>query len=221
MGNDGSRLPNETPGYRQAREELLQAEIDLRRQAESVAVLRRKLPVGGEVPEDYVFEGAGGSVRMSELFERGDTLVAYSFMYGPDMDHACPMCTSMLDGLDGEAPHITQRVNLVVIARSPIARIMEHAGRRGWSKLRLLSSQGNSYNRDYLAEAPDGSQLPMLNVFVREGGRIRHFYATEMLFAKQEPGEQARHIDLLWPLWQVLDLTPGGRGSDWLPKLAY
>ncbi|HXC49640.1 MAG TPA: DUF899 family protein [Candidatus Limnocylindrales bacterium] len=216
-----SRLPNETSEYRAARERLLEAEVALRRQMESVAELRRKLPLGGKVPEDYVFEGAGGPVRLSELFTRGDTLVAYSFMYGPNMEHACPLCTSMLDGLDGEAPHIREHVSLVVIAKSPIARIMEHAGRRGWSDLTLLSSHDNDYNRDYLGEAPDGSQLPMLNVFVKDDGAIRHFYATELLFAKNDAGKDARHIDLLWPLWQVLDLTPGGRGTGWYPKLQY
>jgi predicted dithiol-disulfide oxidoreductase (DUF899 family) len=221
MSSAAGRLPNETSAYRKAREELLRAEIDLRRQMESVAVLRRKLPIGGEVPEDYVFEGPDGSVRLSELFGRGDTLVAYSFMYGPDMERACPMCTSMLDGLDAQAPHIMQTVNLVVIAKSPIARIMDHASSRDWSRLPLLSSHRNHYNRDYLGEDADGSQLPMLNVFVRDGGAIRHSYATEMYYAKNEAGQDPRHIDLLWPLWQVLDLTPGGRPAGWYPKLAY
>ena len=123
-----NRLPNESPEYRQAREDLLLAEIDLRRRVESVAAQRRSLPPGGEVPEDYEFQHNGGIVRLSELFQRGDTLIAYSFMYGPDMDHACPMCTSMLDGLDGEAPHIAQRANLVVIAKSPIARSRNKRG---------------------------------------------------------------------------------------------
>src|SRR6185369_11426134 len=107
--------------------------------------------------------------------EHGDTLVAYNFMYGPEMENACPMCTSMLDGLDAEAPHIEQRVGLVVIAKSPIARIMEHARSRGWSHLKLLSSAASSYNRDYHGETADGAQLPMLNVFARRDGAIHHF----------------------------------------------
>jgi predicted dithiol-disulfide oxidoreductase (DUF899 family) len=160
-------------------------------------------------------------VRLSALFERGDTLVAYSFMYGPKMEKACPMCTAMLDSLDGSAPHIAQRTNLVVIARSPLERILEYARSRGWSRLRLLSSAGNGYNRDYHGESPEGAQLPMLNVFVRRRGAIRHFYGSELLFGKAEPGQHPRHVDMIWPLWNVLDYTPEGRGKDWYPALEY
>jgi len=219
--SDKPRFPNEPAGYRDARSLLLTAETELREKVEAVAALRRALPIGGKTPDDYAFSSATGRVRMSELFERGDTLVVYSFMYGPNMDHACPICTSMLDSLDAQAPHIVQRTNLVVIARSPIARILEHAKLRGWSRLRLLSSADNSYNRDYSAETPDGSQLPMLNVFVRRDGAIHHTYATEMLFAPFGGGRDSRHIDMIWPLWNLLDFTPEGRGTDWRPKLAY
>ncbi len=158
---------------------------------------------------------------MSELFGDKDTLVAYSFMYGPAMAKACPMCTSMLDGLNGQAPHIGQRVSLVVIAKSPLERIRAFARERGWSKLRLLSSAENTYNRDYYGEGPDGSQWPSLNVFVRQNGEIRHFYHTELLFPPAEPGQNHRHVDMIWPLWNLLDYTPGGRGKDWFPKLGY
>jgi predicted dithiol-disulfide oxidoreductase (DUF899 family) len=102
-------FPNETKDYRSAREKLLEAELKLRKQIEDVAALRRKLPPGGEVPEDYVFETQRGPVRLSQLFENGNTLVAYSFMYGPKMEQPCPMCTSIIDGLNGNAMHITQR----------------------------------------------------------------------------------------------------------------
>lgn len=217
------RFPNETAGYRTARDRLLRAEIALRRQTEKVAAMRRELPAGGIVPENYVFEGGEPArrLRLSELFGEHDTLVAYSFMYAPHMARACPMCTSMLDGLDGNAPHIEQRASLVVIAKSPIERIAAFARERGWRNLRLLSSAACSYNRDYHGEGPDGSQWPMLNVFVRRRGKVRHFYGTELLFARTEPGQNNRHVDSLWPLWNVLDLTPEGRGSDWYPKLSY
>jgi len=214
-------FPNDSKEYRAARKKLLEAELDLRRRTEAVAVQRRKLPPGGEVPEDYVFAAQDGKLKLSELFRNGDTLVAYSFMYGPKMAQPCPMCTSMLDGLDGNAQHIAQRTNLVVIAKSPFARIAEHAKSRGWSNLRLLSSEKNTYNRDYHAEADDDSQLPLLNVFVRNGKKVRHWYATELLFAKTEPGQDPRHSDSIWPLWNLLDLTPEGRGKDWYPKLTY
>ncbi len=215
------RFPNESAAYRAAREKLLDEEIALRRQTEKVAAMRRALPAGGEVPQDYVFEDEDGEVRFSELFAAGNSLVAYSFMFGPQMKNACPMCTSMLDSLDGNAAHIAQRVNLVVIAKSPIERILAFAKSRGWSRLRLLSSEKNSYNRDYHGENEEGGQTPMLNVFTRKNGTIRHFYATEMMFGTADPGQNERHIDPIWPLWNVLDLTPEGRGTDWYPKLSY
>jgi predicted dithiol-disulfide oxidoreductase (DUF899 family) len=224
------RFPNESAAYRHARDELLRAEAALRRQMEEVAALRRRLPPGGEVTQDYQFaEGPTDlsqdspvrTVRLSELFTRGDTLVIYSFMYGPSAAQPCPMCTSMLDGLNGNAPHILQRADLVVVAKSPIERVRAFARERGWRNLRLLSSYENSYNRDYFGEGADGAQWPALNVFVRRDGKVSHFYCTELLFAPSEPGQNGRHVDLLWPLWNVLDLTPEGRGSDWYPKLRY
>jgi predicted dithiol-disulfide oxidoreductase (DUF899 family) len=225
------RFPGESAEYRAARDRLLREEAALRRHIEEVAALRRALPFGGAVAEDYVFEegsadlddvGTVRKVRLSELFERGkDTLVAYSFMYGPAMEKPCPMCTAMLDGLNGTAPHAHQRVNLVVVAKSPLERIRAHARARGWRDLRLLSSAGNSYNRDYHADAADGSQNPVLNVFVKRDAVVRHFYATELFFAKAEPGQNPRHVDSIWPLWNLFDLTPEGRGEDWYPRLSY
>jgi predicted dithiol-disulfide oxidoreductase (DUF899 family) len=216
-------FPDEPKPYRAARNRLLRAEIALRRQVENVAAMRRKLPAGGKVRQDYVFEEGEPprAVKLSELFGARDTVVAYSFMYGPKMEKACPMCTSMLDGLNGNAQHIAQRANLVVIAKSPIGRILEYARSRGWQDLRLLSSAGSSYNADYFGESAEGSQMPMLNVFVRRKGAIRHFYGTEMLFAKADAGQHNRHVDAIWPLWNLLDFTPEGRGKDWYPKLQY
>ena len=214
-------FPNETKQYRTAREKLLKAELALRKQVEALAALRRKLPAGGEVPQDYTFQSTRGPVKLSQLFERGNTLVAYSFMYGPQMKAACPMCTSMLDALDGNAHHIAQRTNLVVIAKSPLPRILEHAKARGWRRLRLLSSAENTYNRDYQGENDEGAQMPMMNVFVKRDGKTCHFYGSEMLYAPEEQEQNARHIDMMWPLWNVLDLTPEGRGTDWYPKLDY
>ena len=214
-------FPNETKQYRTAREKLLKAELALRKQVEALAALRRKLPAGGEVPQDYTFQSSRGPVKLSQLFERGNTLVAYSFMFSPQMKQACPMCTSFLDGLDGNAQHVAQRTNLVVIAKSPIERIAEYARGRGWRNLRLLSSAETTYNRDYHGENEKGAQMPMMNVFVKKGGKVRHFYGSELLYAPEEKGQNARHNDLMWPLWNLLDLTPEGRGGDWYPKLSY
>ncbi len=160
-------------------------------------------------------------VRLSELFGDKDTLFAYSFMYGPEMKAACPSCTSILDSLDGEAPHITQRIALAVIAKSPIARIMAHARDRGWRRLRLVSSSDNTYNRDYRGESPSGNQTPALNIFTRRNGEVRHFTNTELMFAPSDPGEEPRHVDMIWPLWNAFDQTPEGRGTDWNPQLRY
>ena len=217
-------FPNESAEYRRTRNELLEAEVALRRQIEAVASKRRSLAPGGKVREDYVFEEGEDAkkVRLSALFGDKPTLVAYSFMYGPKMEHACPSCTAMLDSLDGAAQHVRQRASLVVIAKSPIARIRAFARERGWTRLRLLSSASvvGSYNADISGRGML-PQWPMLNVFSRHDGTVRHVYGTELLFAPKEPGQDGRHVDAIWPLWNVLDFTPEGRGTDFYPKLSY
>lgn len=226
------RFPGETEEVRRARNELLEAEMDLRRQTESVAAQRRDVPLGGEVPTDYEFEARGPSgetevVRMSELFEDGkDALVLYSFMFLPDesgnpLGAACPACTSIIDALDGQAPHLAQLVNLAVAARVPIDQFTEHGRTRGWRNVRLLSAAGNTYNRDYHTETDEQRQRPIATVFVRRDGRIRHFWSSELAFAPSDPGQNPRHVDFMWPLWNVLDLTPEGRRRDWHPSLSY
>jgi predicted dithiol-disulfide oxidoreductase (DUF899 family) len=193
----------------------------------TVAARRRRLPFGGAIPEDYVFDelAADGSrrhVRMSDLFAPGKhTLIVYSYMFGPQMTAPCVMCTSILDGLDGQAMHVSQRVNFVVVSKSPIDRVMTVARERGWTGLRLLSSVGNTYNRDYHGESASGDQLPSLNVFVQRDGRIHHFYHSELLFARSDRGQDGRHVDLIWPLWNLFDVTPEGRGANWHPRLQY
>lgn len=221
------RFPNESDEYREARNKLLHAEIELRRQKEEIARQIRNLPLGGKVKEDYIFEKMINSndfkkVKISELFSNNkDTLAVYSFMYSPKMEHACPSCTSILDGLNGSSPHINQRINFVVVAKSPIQRICEWAGIRGWNNLHLLSSEKNSYNTDYFAETKDGDQMPMLNIFLKNGAGIYHTYATELLYAPSDEGQDPRHVDSLWPLWNMFDITPEGRGKDWYPQLEY
>jgi predicted dithiol-disulfide oxidoreductase (DUF899 family) len=215
---------------------LLEAEVELRRATERVAAQRRALPPGGSVKEDYRFEEAaegGGEVSFSDLFQDGkDTLAVYSFMFprysgdtrpGPKSgdtarlalaETPCASCTSILDSLDGAARHLPRRINLAVVAKSDPERVRAFARERGWRNLRLLSSRSNSYNRDYHAESPEGEQLPILNVFTRDGDQIRHTWATELMFAPREPGEDPRHVDSIWPIWNVLDMTPEGRGED-------
>jgi predicted dithiol-disulfide oxidoreductase (DUF899 family) len=218
-------FPGESAQYRAARERLLEQEKELRRAAEAVAAARRELPPGGAVPEDYVFEDAGPrSVKLSELFAPGkDTLAIYGFMFprSPDSDEPCPGCTAMLDALDGAARHVGQRVNLAVVAKAPLARILAHAEDRGWRHLRLLSSAGITYNRDYFAETEPGAQMPILNVFRRDDGTIRHFWGSELLYEPTEPGQDPRHTDGIDPVWGLFDVTPEGRGTDWFPSLRY
>jgi predicted dithiol-disulfide oxidoreductase (DUF899 family) len=235
-------FPNESASYRQARNALLQEEMELRRHIERVAQQRRALPEGGEVPEDYVFEGKRpsgrtGRMKLSELFAPGkDTLAIYSFMFGPERAEPCPGCTHFLDAADGAALHIAQRINFVVVAKSPLKRLLDLAKQRGWKNLRLLSTAGNTYDRDYygdstaLSEALRDQQefkageewdMPILNVFRREeDGKIRHFWASELLYVPAEPGQEYRHNDLLDPLWNMFDVTPEGRG-DFHPKVHY
>jgi predicted dithiol-disulfide oxidoreductase (DUF899 family) len=237
-------FPGESSEYRAARERLLEREIELRKAMEEVAAARRALPPGGPVPEDYVFQGAGPDgehtdVRLSELFEPGkDSLAIYSFMFprdpgddrpGPTSGRSaslplaegpCPSCVALLDQLDGAAEHAAQHLNLAVVARAPIARVLTFGEERGWRRLRLLSSATNSYNPDYLAETPEGWQRPMLNVFERDGGTIRHFWGSELFYAPTEPGQETRHVGTLEPLWNLLDLTREGR-PDWDEQLHY
>jgi len=225
------RFPGESDSYRAARNQLLQAEIDLRRSVEAVAALRRQLPLGGEIPEDYLFdEGAADpnhpqtvrQVSLSQLFQPGkDTLALYSFMFGPKMAAACPMCTSIIDGLNATAVNASQRMNLAVVAKSPLERLRTFARERGWSHLRLLSSAANNYNRDYYGENAEGGQQPSLNIFVRRGGKIHQFWHSELVLTPPDPGQNQRHVDMMWPLWNLLDFTPEGRGTDWYPSLTY
>ena len=225
------RFPNETASYRESRDQLLEAEMKLRRSIEEVAALRRNLPPGGEVPQDYVFtEGTADlrdtqierRVRLSELFRPdSNTLVVYSYMFGPNMKEPCTSCTSILDGLNGTSPHVVQRMGFAVVAKSPIQRIRSVARERGWNNLRILSSEGNTYNRDYQGENAKGDQTPSLNVFSRVGGKIYHRYNTELLFAPKEADQDGRHVDMIWPLWNLFDFTPEGRGKGWYPKLKY
>jgi predicted dithiol-disulfide oxidoreductase (DUF899 family) len=238
-------FPGESTAYRIAREELLEQEIDLRRAMEAVAACRRELPPGGEVPEDYVFAGVGADgtatdVALSELFAPGkDSLVIYSFMFPRDprddspgpvtgetsslalAEGPCPCCTALLDQLDRAALHAASHLNLAVVAKAPLDRVRTFAKERGWRHLRMLSSAHNTYNRDYLAETEEGQQRPMLNVFHKDGQRIRHFWGSELLYASADPGQDPRHVGTLEPLWNLFDLTPQGRPTGWYEQLDY
>lgn len=241
----GVTFPGESAEYRAARDRLLEQEIELRRVTEAVATARRALPPGGPVPDDYAFQGIGADatpaeVRLSELFAPAkDSLLIYSFMFPRDPDDErpgpgsgqtaqlplaegpCPSCVALLDQLDGAVEHVRERINFAVVAKAPLPRVLALADERGWRRLRLLSSAGNGYNADYLAETAEGSQRPMLNVFQRDGRQIRHFWGSELFYAPTEPGQDPRHVSTLEPVWNMFDLTREGRPADWDEQLSY
>lgn len=233
------KFPGESSEYRRARNQLLEAEDELRQLTEQVAAQRRALPAGGLLAEDYMFESAadGNEVRFSQLFAPGkDTLVVYHMMFPrwsqdtragaaggdtallPLAEQPCPSCTSVVDGLNGPATHIADRINLVVVAKTDPARLGSYAKERGWRNLRLLSSRNNTFNRDYHGETPEGEQIPVLNVFSREENGIHHRWSSELTFVRGDNSP----IDPIWPIFGMLDLTPNGRGETAAyPSLQY
>src|ERR1700724_1451644 len=168
----GVRFPNESAEYRSAREALLAEEIELRRHVERVAEQRRALPPGGEVKKNYAFEGEKGPASFADLCGDKDTLVVYNYMYGPQRERPCPMCTSLLSAWDGEVPDIQQRVALAVVARSPIERLKAFKRERGWHYLPLYQDISGEFSRDYHALTEDGGDDAAFHVFTwrRRGG---------------------------------------------------
>ena len=218
---NGVTFPNESDEYRRARDALLCEEIELRRHIERVAEQRRALPLGGEVKGDYRFQGEDGSCDVAGLFGDKQTLVVYSYMFGPQRERPCPMCTSLLSAWDGVARDIEQQVALAVVARAPIERLVAFKQERGWRHLKLYNDLNDHFSRDYHGVAPDGSDIPALNVFTRRDGTIRHFWGGEMGSATSDPGQDPRGAPDLMPIWTVFDATPEGRASGWYPKLDY
>lgn len=241
----GITFPGESAEYRAAREVLLQKEIELRSAMESVAAARRSLPPGGPIPQDYVFQEAGPDgapteVTLSGLFTPGrNSLVIYSYMFPRDPgddrpgpadgesaqlnleDGPCPSCTALLDQLEGAVEHVAPHVDFAVVAKAPLPNLLTFAKERRWRRLRLLSAAGNTYARDYLAETAEGRPVPMLNVFHRDGGVVRHFWGSELAYAPTEPGQDPRHVGTIESSWNIFDFTPEGRGADWDEQLCY
>jgi predicted dithiol-disulfide oxidoreductase (DUF899 family) len=220
-------LPQESAAYGEARQKLMDAEMTLRDQRERVAQLRRELPPGPAV-RDYVFrEGPADldrndpaefrDTRLSDLFAAGkDSLILYHFMFGPDWDKGCPMCSMWIDGYNAVSPHVTQRANFALSARAELSKVRAYARGRGWRNLRLLSSAGNTFTPDFGMEAGQ-DQLPGVSVFRKEpDGTIRHFWTGGAIMAE----EQYRGLDLFSPVWNLYDLLPEGRG-EWMPKHQY
>ncbi|MCG5479266.1 MAG: DUF899 family protein [Ensifer alkalisoli] len=214
-----AQFPNETAEYRQARNALLAEEIELRRHIERVAELRRQLPAGGEVTKAYRFQGENGPVTLADLFGDKATLIIYSYMFGPQRERPCPMCTSFMASLEGKVPDIEQRAALAMVARSPIERLVEAKKARGWTQLKVYSDGDGSFTRDYVSA--EDADVPGYTVFTRRDGKIRHFWSGEIGGEMADPGQDPRGAPDLDPLWTLLDTTPEGRGADWYPKLNY
>jgi predicted dithiol-disulfide oxidoreductase (DUF899 family) len=223
-----TRLANESADYLDRREELRLAEIALMQQAERVAELRRRLPQGAEV-QDYEFQegpsdlDAGDepvrTVRLSDLFTGPNrSLVIYHFMYGKKQTDPCPMCTMWIDGYNAVAPHVVQNMDFAIAAAAEPPALRAHARNRGWRRLRLLSCGHSTFKFDLRSEDENGNQDSTLSVFTRDGdGTLRHFYSSHPWMAEDI---RERGIDLLTPVYNLLDLTREGR-DDWYAKLSY
>ena len=202
------RHPNESREYRDAREALLKEEQELVDKVKAVAAKRRRLPRGGELKEDYVFQWAnegkvGQSVKFSELFGDKSTLLLYSFMFGPNWDNPCPSCTSLVDGFDRTWYSVSQNAAFVAIAKAPAERINAWAKERGWTQIPLVSGAESPYQADYKCqEESDDMQLPVMHVFRKQNGKIFHFWGTESMM---------NHVDTVWAYWNLMDFTPEGR----------
>ncbi len=206
-------MPGADGPYREARDRLRQAEIELRDRIEDVARLRRSLPPGPAAPDYEFVDMSGNKIRLSELF-RGDKedLIVYHLMYWAKDDDFCPMCSLWIDGFNGVVPHVTQRANFAVASRAPVQKLKAWAERRGWDRIPLLSDDGSKFARDIDAEDAEGDPDSTIVVFRKVGDEIRHVYTAHPMLAERERG-----IDLLCPVWHLLDLTPSGRG-EWYPS---
>jgi predicted dithiol-disulfide oxidoreductase (DUF899 family) len=202
------RYPNESREYREARDSLLKDEQELIDKMKSVAERRRTLPLGGHLKENYVFQWAndgkmGEPVKFSELFGTKNTLLLYSWMFGPNWDHPCPSCTSLMDGFDRAWYSVSQDAAFVAIAKAPVEKINAWAKRRGWSQIPLVSGDDWPFQADYKCqEESDDMQWPVMHVFRKQDGKIFHFWGTETII---------NHVDTAWPYWNLMDFTPEGR----------
>jgi predicted dithiol-disulfide oxidoreductase (DUF899 family) len=215
-------FPGESTDYAEARQKLLAEEIEFRRHMTRVSEQRQALPPGPAIEKDYRFRDENGDeLGLIDLFGDHDSLITYFWMYGPQRERPCPMCTNWLGGVNGNAVDVKQRVALKILGRSPPERQRAFAVERGWRHLDFVQTIGDNYAHDLRLLNEDGSENPALVVFRKEGNQVRLFYAAEMPWAAADPGQDPRTAPDIAPLWNLLDLTPEGRPSDWYPKLSY
>ena len=209
-----TRYPNESQAYRDARNALLEDEQELVAQVKALSEKRRKLPIGGQLKEDYVFQWAndgkvGKPVKFSELFGDKSSLLLYSWMFGPGWDKPCPSCTSLMDGFDRTWYSVAQNAAFAAVAKAPAERINAWAKERGWSQIPLVSGSQSTFQADYKCQGEtDDMQLPVMHVFTKRDGKIFHFWGTEAM---------ANHVDTVWPYWNLMDFTPEGRPERTTP----
>jgi len=221
MAAKGSKpYPNESREYRQARTALLAEEIELRRHIQRVAAQRRALPPGGVAGDHRFLDENGKELTLADLFGRHDTLFTYFWMYGPQRERPCPMCTSFVGSLDIPAPDIEQRLAMAIVGRSPVARQMAFARERGWRHLKFYQTVGDGFAEAYRGLV-DGEEGAIVAVWKRTGDTVRLFWAAEGGPETADPGQDPHLAPDPTPLWNVLDWTPGGRGTNWYPKLSY
>lgn len=205
--------------WRQARLTLLRHEKELLIRQDEVAEMRRGLP-HLEVKSEYRFEAAQGERSLSDLFEGAKQLVVYHFMMGPDWEVGCPSCSFWADNFNGTLQHLRDRdTQFVAIARAPMAHIEAYKKRMGWS-FPWYSSLGSDFNRDfgvlfaegepqsdgynYAPVGPGPEERHGLSVFTKgKNGTVFHTYST-----------YARGAEVINGAYNVLDLTPQGRGES-------
>ena len=217
----------ESKAYEKARTRLLAREIELQRMIDAVSKERRKLPPGPVIEGDYRFIDMNGKeVGLAELFGAHDTLILYNWMYGPERERPCPMCTNLLGPLDQNAADLMQRVALAIVGRSPLERQIAFAQERGWRHLPFVTTVTDAFPIHFGAYDPEqGYEYPVMIVLQKNGTgkdtEIRLFWKGEMTGDMADKGKDPRGGPDVGPLWTLLDLTPDGRGKDWYPKLSY
>lgn len=212
----------ESDAYRAARTALLAEEIEFRRHMTRLVEQRQALPPGPVIEKNYRFKDANGAeLGLLDLFGDKSTLVSYFWMFGPQRERPCPMCTNWLGALNGNAADIKQRVALKVLGRSPVDRQIAFAQERGWRDLDFLQTIGDDYANDLDLLDEKGFELAAIVVYKRDGDKVRLFWSSEMSGDMADPGQDPRDAPDIASLWSILDLTPEGRGTDWYPKLRY
>jgi predicted dithiol-disulfide oxidoreductase (DUF899 family) len=215
-------FPGASAEYEQARKALLAEEIEFRRHMTRLTEQRRALPPGPVIAKDYKFKDEQGfDATLLDLFGDKQALVTYFWMYGPQRERPCPMCTNWLGAVNGNAADIKQRVALKILGRSTVERQYAFAQQRGWRDLNFVQTVGDDYAKDLGLLNPDGSENPALVVFKRDGDQVRLFWSSAMTKDMADPDQDPRDAPDIASLWSVLDLTPEGRGKDWYPKLQY